>query len=655
MRWLMLSLMGLLLLGKLAAQDALSVEDEPRLATAFTLQEPATPLRELLGRLSRQTGLTFRVDPALASHAVVIRVNDVPLHTLLRRLAQVFDAEWRLHKQRDGSIIYWLVSTPDSRRKAATIQRVARKHLVFYIHASLQKLPKELYRLSWEEFKKRYSSLDSPARRVYGFPAPKTGESFEAYLERVIRERYLCDAADNEGRLWAAIHWMAHLTPTEVKLLAEGIPLKCPIEQLPPLVQTVLTALWERLYSDPIDQGDGDGAATRIFSLIWNDCEYSFSCYTEGYYVSEGENLLLPSGVRWLIDAYRVYCGIRQVSPPETLRGELSMQMDPAWQARYEREWWNRLAFLLIAVAERHNLQLVGEWYPLWVFSGGRVVYSTELSTCEGVANALSTAYHLQQDGNWLLLRALMPELARYYDIPQASLTRWFANRRELDLDTLAEMAAMLNRQQIEMLREFHPLLNAPPKPLRYSDYHQWQPNREYYQQRVKWERSSPYTSLFLAIENLKSPAVRGVLSFYRALSPAQRAMLHKKGELQAAELTPPQRQQLLQVVLMGSDSCYHDQLDITTQEAALELRKTESSLKIALYTGLVKVVGPREEVDPETGAVIITTAIPPYDPDLDTFHQTYRFDIITETLGVRAISIQIKLIDQPPPDLWKP
>src|SRR5690349_18513079 len=66
------------------------------LAKKITFACPAAPAKSLLRDLTAATGVPMDAAPTTANDVLVVKVKDVTVDQLMKRIAQAVDGEWRL-------------------------------------------------------------------------------------------------------------------------------------------------------------------------------------------------------------------------------------------------------------------------------------------------------------------------------------------------------------------------------------------------------------------------------------------------------------------------------------------------------------------------------------------------------------------------------
>src|SRR5688500_20355906 len=70
---------------------------EPNPRVTFSMK--AATVDKVVEALAKQTGVKIAASPAISREVVLISVTDVPLETLLAKLADVVSGEWRLSSE----------------------------------------------------------------------------------------------------------------------------------------------------------------------------------------------------------------------------------------------------------------------------------------------------------------------------------------------------------------------------------------------------------------------------------------------------------------------------------------------------------------------------------------------------------------------------
>ncbi len=559
----------LLVSGAIAQEKAIDPDKDQRLKQKVSLRVPSIPLHNLMRQLSTTTGVSLRADDTIREHRLVIYAPDQPLHLVMTHIAQAFGYQWKRIDYEDGPPTYRLVD-PEPQRAKQPDWEWLRKEFVPRVCQEFQKpIEARLERLS----RLKQSPNDVDLDDIDGVLAftMSVERNFPAY-------RALC-LLDDRG--WArlqngemlffntrdgsfpteATHEWKTLVERELTSIdfakagfeGESEALRRGLEATIQWVQSAVEMrVW--LWYDPHQKEllgwysvfDSDGRNVRDFVAVWNNSNHYEPILSQRFSLKE--------------------------ETPKS-RANVSFPTHPAYDRKLERyrppnlhsDWFSWLGELMIQMAEVSNICLVSEYYPLDVLTMG--VEGEQSLTDRPISWSLlyeilrKNWYHASlSESGWLVVSHRMRNPARLEDIPQATVERWFYKPNYRGILTLEDYAELSNRDTSRLytlylfLTRYIEAYDIPSEDYFILDTDYLHGGVLFAQSSLATlsQSSQPYCELEQDDLN-KLLEVRHALNLYASLTPTQRAILRRGGEIAFNELNYTQQVSFLRAVSDGN------------------------------------------------------------------------------------------------------
>lgn len=493
----LISFLSLCLLAINTVQGApmpLDPQADPRLAKKHTLYHPPTPLGELLQAISRQTGVTLRVERSVAQHRAILVAHEQPLHESLNRLAETFGFTWRKVETKGKPVEYMLYQPAQAlaqqRAEWGELQRLNQQ----IVQGALREIVRaDVSRLDAmrREYSKRLNELRDTAK------APRNRDEALAMLQ----QRFLIEASTSWHK-WIAAYVLAKLPASAWRRLEAGEVLNFhtaqPDTPIPPNYVTVWKQLeqeaMERPSPFPVDErwrentrrnveATDSGRITLFMHPVSRALMFQYAM-TEGDFPRMFDNCkplwYSLADVAYLLDDLLQRSRAREEKPLSPSVQKLSQ---PLKEVRLSLQEMGDIAGNLLARFARANgVNLVAEWYPypptqLYDVVLPRQSEGTLSLEWRPVAQFLKDyGYDMQDSDSFVLVTQRLRTLYRQYDVPETFVRRWLFKRGregELDMNDVLEIASLLPEQiqtipnRSDNILAFRRSKNHPPAHLR--------------------------------------------------------------------------------------------------------------------------------------------------------------------------------------------
>lgn len=625
--WLVLLLGGITLALHTHAQTkALDPTQDPRLQQTLSLRFAGVPLYRALLHITQQTGVVLRAEDAIKEHRVVLYAPNQPLHLVLEHIAQAFDYEWKRIENEKDAPVYRLVD-PKPVPQTAPDWRWLREQLLARVCQEFQKPVgqrlekiKEIFEMDEDEL------LNSPqfpeylatkyAVGTFTLPIYRAlcglGESDWKRLQRgemlflntrngtlpteVLNEWKALEEYFAQQGYISAFYGFTEDPEHEKKLIELHLSKASSVDEVrvalwydPEAKRLVGTAVWRDKNGRPMFRFSAFIGDHRLGIIGFHDSQSKYG-ETEASFPKHG-------GYQKTLERYR---------PPDVLG-----------------DWFSWLAELMVQMAHASDICLVAEYYPLYPtpYEMG-IGYEYTLDSPIGWSMFYEMLHkggyraQLSEQG-WLVLRhrRWVPSeegkiYVRHFDIPQATLERWFYKPNHRGMVTLEEHAEIA-RLPADLLRKLCGFARGYLYYIYGFSYEDYLPNEE--QERLhggllyaRWVDFGLYYHLRSVTDypafqpyNRDEPIYVELiyaLRLYGQLSPAQRALLKGGGTLPFLALSLAQQQLFLLAISNGYYLTLNelqlppDQLHQVMQNASMRLiADTEETSTIRILNPEVK------------------------------------------------------------------
>lgn len=533
--------------------QALDATHEPRLNQPISLREPSIPLQSLMRRLSQETGLDLRVIDSVRDFRVCLLVHEQPLHEVLQRLADTFGFRWTRQKDKEGREYYLLLEPREARaereRLSQFLTALREREPADILREATRRIPDFVFRLSYAEYSKAIGQKEDgaitfreaderlkPLLLTTPSPLPSTPQAiYDRYLTRLARQILLS---------YPTLYLLGNLREEEWEKLRQYGWLSLTPERVPEDLAESIRNLPVQIY-DLLNQSFN--FTVNRLQLICTDSEFELQVVwdqrKEGETRSSGTiryelaHLSLSSVQQILSEALEAVL-LKSVELPPTLDCRLPTALEKeAWDA-----WYHLPAWLLVGAAESCQLNLIGEWSPVWL---GLTAQGYLEIRWDSLLRNLARGYWLTRDGQWLMIQVRLPALARVLELPDAEFRQWF-RRGEMDIDTAATLERRLFIAHFDALSWLRVAYLSAKRTI------QMEPPLRLGQQ-LSYIQGVPFVDpLYDALNDLRggSSVIRQLLRFYGRLNTMQRATLKRGGTLRWEQLTQSQQVALLRVLM---------------------------------------------------------------------------------------------------------
>lgn len=529
MRWL--TLFGMLGLFLSAAAQEVDLREDARLETRLTLAEPLIPLRELLARIQQETEAPLFAAPEIADDKVCVLVWDKPTHETLMRLAETLRYRWTHTTDGKG---YRLSQSPSERQRERELLRLIQQRHERYLTERMRTRIRRASQMRYEQWREKEAE---------NIPE-LAGDYQEAYWGlRVLS--LLPDA------LWARV-WQGERIDLATRPVRNALPLP-----------DAVAAQLRQAFSD-----EGDRAANpqqdefMSVSLYYNRQYKQLLVQLEGVSAHTNRLRIAEFELGWgdwkpFIEAIEAHSLNREwrewASGSLNLENVAALRWDEPTLALMRRALEEPLR-PLIATAWARKLNLIADTYRLRSYYRYDAEYLLDApaqtpTLPHADAATLPRFLWLRIEGDWVLARHKDYPLLRPSEIPEPllrPLEAAMAERKPLELDDWARLAALLTEPQLDRLRGLTRLV---------------------YGTDAAQELNTPLpTGMLLST----LPALR----FWAALSPAQRQTALNGVALEYKTLTPAQRARFAEALRFLGDGYARAQIrySISSIETRLEL-----------------------------------------------------------------------------------
>lgn len=525
-------------------KQALDPAQELRLAQKVSLREAAIPLRELIRKLARETGLDLRVVDSVRNFRACLLVNEQPLYEVLQRLADAFGFHWTRQKERDGKEYYMLLEPREARaereRLSQFITALRQKEPVDILREALARIPDFAFQLSYEEHQRATGQKGAsdrqppepdprlqPLLKPVSMPPPRDLQAiYDRYLNRLARE-ILLD--------YAALQMLGNLRPAEWQHFRQYERLTLPLERVP---QESLERYRNKVIQ-PLEEWDPPFTHTlKRLELFCSEEQFVIYLVADQHRAESSEilgtlqmglaNITLSSVQQILTDA------LESLKPSETEPlPALSCRLPSTIEPAVLNAWVHLPAYLLLSGTDTCKLNLVGEWSPLWLAITAE--HYLDISWAS-LLRCFARGYKLTHEGQWLVVQARLPALARALDISEAEFKQWLAREGLIDIDTAVALDQRLFNAQIDALRWLRSVFLLAKRSLMKEPPPQLGQTLNYIEGVIIID------SLYNSLGELLSSRTRRLLRFYGSLNAAQRATFKRGIAIGFAQLNSAQQ-----------------------------------------------------------------------------------------------------------------
>jgi len=527
------------------SSPVIDAQREPRFAASVTVYEPASPLGELLKGLFARTGISLRVDRRVASYRGCVVAKEKPLEQVLLQLAEAFGFQWRRETKKDGSAVYVLYQTLRSQQAELAEIKEIRELNERILRDMLQQLPALTQGKDFETIR---PAMVEKWERVREQSEPAEPMSREEAV-RFLSQRFADELIDWD--LWTVAHLLRQLSPDAWDRLRAGEFLSFSSQQSNSPVRTDALEWWRKqeLAEVAFAKQRPPTADLTPEDIAWRENrarsadEMSITLFmdpdtgrlTSKLAVRGGQKSWTRLGKEWpvlsdlqlalAIQRYTLGSKLPALPDEPLLRKPLVLPTDEV----STQDVFNILGYQLAQVAKANDIPLVAELYPFYPPARRGPIPLNVQSWQQIHSQVAPLGYRIRTQDDWVLVSHNDRAFARFYDIPQARLRRWFYKPRAwglLNLDDCAEIAFLL-KDQIEALS----------RRLNYKTQ----------DGRIKWWSLGANNRALTAIPG--DPTVRYALRMYALLTPPQRQTLLQGGALPLSSLAMAQRQSMDRLV----------------------------------------------------------------------------------------------------------
>lgn len=478
----------------LGAPPSLDPQADPRLAKRYTLYYPPTPMSELLQALSRQAGVTLRVERSVAQHRAMLVTHEQPLHEVLNRLAEAFGFTWRKVEAKGKPAEYMLYQPASS---------LARQRAEWN---ELQRLNQQIIQGALRDMVQADVSQLEAKRRQYFERLKELRNTTQAPRHRdealaILQQRFLIEASTSWHK-WVAAYVLAKLPASAWRRLESGEVLHFSTSQPDTPIPPNYVAVWKQLEQEALDRPSPFGNDERWRQVVTRNMQAvdagRISLFMHpvsralmfSYAMTQGDFPMVHdspkplwyslSDVAYLLDDLLQRSLARGQKPPAPSIQKLSQPLkEVKWNLK---EMGDIAGNLLARFAQANGVNLVAEWYPypptrLYDVVLPRQSEQNAPPEWKSVAQFLQDyGYEMQDSDGFVLVTQRLRTLYRQYDVPETLVQRWLFKRGregELELNDLLEVAALLPEQietipyRADNILAFRGSKNHPPGHLR--------------------------------------------------------------------------------------------------------------------------------------------------------------------------------------------
>lgn len=495
----------------LGCDEQTPLERDARLNQKLTLREASTPLNRLLTDIEARTGVSLRVDKALAERRTVLYAPERPLREVMTHLATAFGAEWQADLSEPPA--YTLKPLPlqgETRRTRLAQQRA--QNLPSLLR-SLPQGPGSPMRLLDRLTESEINALR--AGKTLEFSSLKDARLEAAWLRlwKASLENelgYLAEALSTpKGDMELASYYGSVLgkldKANEVRLRVAFDPATGDIE-----CALGLFADGELVYGATHTPDEDDEAAER--------------------YTDDGGEARLPGQHPWAQPVRRgVQLSQPLESPPPPLHGD----------------WFRSPADYLLAAAEQVGKPFVAEFY--WT----PLNYETPPSIAQLTRDLAIAGCEWQAQGEWVIMRHTDRPEARKRDLPPSALEKWFFKPKQRGVLTIQDLVQMGDYASPEL--GVNLFLYLAFLGLRHNLVYHGELPHPYVMDRSLLALPAVHHGLLYALCSLEPMENRSeVFAAFMALSAAQRRALVNGQAIRLEELTPQARRALYAFLGLG-------------------------------------------------------------------------------------------------------
>lgn len=482
------------------APSSLDPQADPRLAKNHTLYHPPAPLEEVLQAVSRQAGVTLRVERSVAQHRVMLVTHKQPLHETLNKIAEAFGFVWRKLEARGKPAEYMLYQPAQAiaqqRAEWEELQQLNQRIIGGALGEIVRADVSRLDAIRREYFERRKELRET------GFP-PRTRKEAVDLLQR----RFLTEASYSWHK-WVAAYVLAKLPASAWRWLETGEVLHFHTAQPDTPLPPNYVAVWKQLEQERLDrpgpfpmddrwreivtrnmQAVDGGRISLFMHPVSRALMYSFAM-TQGERPLEQDSpkslWYSLSEVAYLLEELLQPSRNRKEKPPALLQ-KLSQPLEEVnWNLQ---ELGDLAGNLLARFARQNSVNLVAEWYPYPPTMLYDVLMlrqardrDASLPQWKQLEQFLKDyGYDMQDSGDFVLITQRLRTLCRQYDVSEAFIRRWLFKRGregELDLNDVLELASLLPQQiqtvayRADNILAFRRSRNQPPAHLREIENH---------------------------------------------------------------------------------------------------------------------------------------------------------------------------------------
>lgn len=545
--------------------NSLDVESDPRLAKTVSLRIASLPLHDVVSLLTQKTGVRLRVEPAIREYRACLYVPNRPLHEVMHHLAEAFGYQWERKEIPNHSPEYRLKDPNPPANPMKQIEQSVREFREQWVPLICEQLQKPI--------NQRLETLTQLAEND-GANMPQDEEEqralqamFESVSTRSIPHVF-CVMTDKD---WE------RLMRGETLLFSTKRPILLPPTALSDWI-TVATEMIRYRYEQYYSPENPESQWAKEWKIAQNEfpkaeemrvlLRYNAEkrCIETGYAILVNGKDVTPSsfGRGRFFPLFRA----TDYTPQLGERSPLPLPQHPAFKKQLveyrellpSEDWFSWLGNLLLQMAEVSGIPLVAELYPFqgdpwydWESEAPRPPISWT-----AVQNLLwARGYRLMfPETEWVVVQSRLRQNARCEDIPQSRLARWFykPNKRgQLTLEDCAEIALLTETQNEKLyayLQGYSQLVGL----LGPSDFPDTDPDLIHLHGGLEWVRETlihfaddmSFYYYNRAWNGYKPAGLRPTLRLIGTLSPAQRQLLLRGGELRVASLSPKQQELFL-------------------------------------------------------------------------------------------------------------
>lgn len=594
-------------------------QTDTRLNQMLSLRYAAMPLKDLLADLSKRTGVSLTVETRVREYRAFARLQNKPLHEVMRLLAKAFGFEWRAEtdpQKPDAPPRYVLYQPAADRLAEQRWQKLYQTDMIALMRDIVRSIPPELLQRDHAEFAKAIGAApevvfnmkgpEPPFRPLMQSFIPNETDPYRALLHHA--RQSLLSYAGQYHNAWLALQMMARFSERDWQTLHEQSVLAVAVDAIPNDLRTqwaeaeqktqerkretaeMATEEGAEITIEP--ESDQPGSETddeQIRGIIQGLESKSFPPLTSVIFTYDPTTQSLMAELcsqqveanetinrfrlgfgfelrAWLFEAYHSFgvdlqeltrlADTPQPYNPWELRKPFAEIRDAAWRRAKQSDWANWLSYRWIEACEGADIETIGEFCPLYTYMPLDDT-SSPARTWGALMALMIRGHRMDFDGKVTVWQSGLRPLARLMDAPPSRL-RPLLSLEQPTLETLAALTVALPYEAFPNLTIY-----------RTEFLNEFAPNE------------AAHTDAWLsALEQLEyNNLLYWALRLYHSLTPPQRNALRRPRGLSWNDLSQSQKAialRLLFVMERGSFDC--SLVDAyRTQAPTLQLRLTEA------------------------------------------------------------------------------